>query len=163
MRLTATGTSAREAVGLANATSAALIDYTTTLNRSNPDLDRVLDQFRRTTARVLTLRRELTNARKRHAEDPSASTRRRVDAVRVDLSVAELRRETLRATYDVTGRTQGSTSLLQVLAPARTASSDRGRYVQTLGFVGFAVGVAVGLALAMLLATARVRRRALRA
>ena len=52
---------------------------------------------------------------------------------------------------------------LTTLAPARAASSDRRRYVQTLGFVGFAVGAAVGLALAMLLATARVRRRSLRA
>jgi hypothetical protein len=163
MRLTATGTSAGDAVRLANVTSAALIDYTTALNRSNPDADRLLDQYRRTTARVLALRRDLANARKRHAENPSARTRRRVDSARVDVSVAELQRDTLRATYDATGRTQGSTSLLQVLSPARVASSDRERYVQTLGFVGFAVGVAVGLALAMLLATARVRRRALRA
>jgi len=161
MRLTATGTSADGAVRLANAASAALIDYTTTLNRSNPDADRLLNQYRQSTAQVLTLRRDLTRALKRHSDNPTAKTRRRVDAARVDVSVAELRRDTLRATYDATGRTQGSTSLLQVLAPARAAASDRGRYVQTLGFVGFAVGLAVGLALAMLLATARVRRRTL--
>jgi uncharacterized protein involved in exopolysaccharide biosynthesis len=161
LRLMATGSSAGDAVRLANATAAALSDYTTVLNRSNPDADRLLRKFRQTNARVQTLRHTLDNAVKRHSQSPSPRTRQRVDGARVDLSVAQLQLDTLRATYDETGRTQGSTSLLQVLVPARAASSDRGRYVQTLGFVGFAVGVAVGLALAMLLATARVRRRAL--
>jgi hypothetical protein len=159
MKLMAKGSTAGDAVRLANAGAAALIDYTTTLNRSNPDADRLLRMYRETSARVLVLRRTLDRARKRHNASPSAKTRGRVDAARVDLSSAQLQLDTLRATYDETGRSQGSTSLLQVLTPARAAESDRSRYLQTFGFVGFAVGLAVGVALAMLLATARVRRR----
>ena len=161
MRLMAKGSTANDAVRLANAGAAALIGYTTALNRSNPDADRLLRLYRETNARVLVLRRTLDRARKRHNTDPGPKTRRRLDAARVDLNAAQLQLDTLRETYDQTGRTQGSTSLLQVLTPARAAASDRSRYVQTFGFVGFAVGLAVGVALAMLLATARMRRRAL--
>jgi uncharacterized protein involved in exopolysaccharide biosynthesis len=162
IRLMAVGRNADDAVRLANAAAAGLIGYTTTLNRSNPDATRLLNQYRDISGRVLRLRRALATARKRHAAAPTDRTRRRVDAARVDLTVAQLQQDTIRGTYDATERTQGSTSLLQVLSPARAAASDRGRYVQTLGFVGLAVGLAVGVALAMLLATTRIRRRALR-
>jgi uncharacterized protein involved in exopolysaccharide biosynthesis len=162
VKVSAVGRSADAASRLANAAAAGLIGYTTALNRSNPDTPRLLAQYRQASARVYDLRRQLGDARKRNAAASTRRTRRRVDALRVDLSVAQLRLDSIRAAYNSTMSSQASTSLLQVLAPARGATSDRSRYVQTLGFIGFAVGAAVGLALAMLLASARVRRRALR-
>lgn len=159
IRVRGKGSSAKQAVRVANAAGAALIGYTTALNRSNPDVQRLLSQYKQASARVLDLRRQL---RETDQALVTPETQRQIDAIRVDLSVAQLRLDTIRATYSQTASTQGSTSLLQVLAPARGATSDRSRSVQTLGFIGLAVGLAVGLALAMHLATRHVRRRTLR-
>jgi len=158
MRVFARGADAPHAVALANASSDALVAYTTALNRSNPDSPRLLQRFRSASTDVLKARSRLDAARRRHANGPTDATRASVLSARVDLSVAQLRAETARVAYDTSTRSQAATSLVQVLQRASAATSDRRRFMQFFGFAGLLAGLAVGVALATLLAKRRLRR-----
>jgi uncharacterized protein involved in exopolysaccharide biosynthesis len=82
-----------------------------------------------------------------------------MQASEVRLRVAQLRSDTLRQAYDDSTQSQAATSLVQVLERASSAGSDRARYLQFLGFIGFVAGLAVGLAVATVRANRVVRRR----
>jgi uncharacterized protein involved in exopolysaccharide biosynthesis len=158
MRVFGRGADAAHAVAVSNAASDALVAYTTGLNRTNPDGPRLLRRFRETSTQVLRAQARLDTVRRQHANAPTDATRARVLAARVGLSVAQLQEQTARVAYDTSTRSQAATSLVQVLQRARTATSDRVRYMQFFGFAGLLAGLAVGVALATLLARRRRRR-----
>jgi capsular polysaccharide biosynthesis protein len=159
IRVSAVGTNAGEAVRLANLASDALVTFTTQLNRSNPDTSRLLRRFTAASREVVVQRAELIRLRRRYVARPTRATKQDMQATEVKLRVAQLQRDTLSQAYDASTQSQAATSLVQVLERASTASSDRSRYLQFLGFIGFAAGLAVGLALATLRANRLVRRR----
>jgi uncharacterized protein involved in exopolysaccharide biosynthesis len=159
IRLSATGTNAGGAIRLANLASAALVTYTTELNRSNPDTSRLLGRFTTASRDVVEQRAELSRLRRSYDADPTHEKRSEMQATEVKLRVAELEQETLHEAYNTSMQSQASSSLVQSVERATTASNDRVRYLQFLGFVGLVAGLAVGLALATLLANRLLRRR----
>jgi uncharacterized protein involved in exopolysaccharide biosynthesis len=159
IRLSATGTDAGGAIRLANLATNALVAYTTALNRSNPDTSRLLGRFTDASRDAVQQRAELSRLRRSYDANPSDEKRAEMQATEVKLRVAELQQETLHQAYTTSMQSQASSSLVQTIERASTASNDRLRYLQFLGFVGLVAGLAVGLAVATLLANRLVRRR----
>lgn len=159
IKVFARDTSAGDAVRLANLASSALVTFTTQLNRSNPDTSRLLTRFTASSRDVVVQEAQLRRLRRSYVAHPTRAARDQMQATEVKLRVAELQRDTLREAYDASTQSQAATSLVQVLERASGAVSDRLRYLQFLGFIGFVAGLAVGLALATLRANRLVRRR----
>jgi uncharacterized protein involved in exopolysaccharide biosynthesis len=159
IRLSATGTNAGGAIRLANLASSALVAFTTELNRSNPDTSRLLGRFTDASRDVVGQRAELSRLRRRYDAAPTAEKRAEMQATEVKLRVAQLRQDTLREAYDASTQSQAATSLVQIIERASTASNDRFKYLQFLGFIGLVAGLAVGLAIATLRANRLLRRR----
>jgi len=150
IRVTATGLDAAGARRLADIAANALIAYTTSLNRSNPDSPRLLDRFRAEALRSEELSTDLRRAERRYGDERSGENLNAVQDLRVDLRVSQLQAETLRTAYDSSTRSQAATTLLSMLQRATPATSDRGQFMQFLGFIGLAAGLALGFALATL-------------
>lgn len=159
IRVTALGATADEATRLANLSGNALIRYTTDLNRSNPDVPRLLRGFREASGDLVRARARLSDLRRRRDAAPPSVSLRSVQQAEVDFEVAKLRTDTTKTAYQASLANQASTSLIQVLKPAAAATNDRLRKMQLYGFLGFAAGVALGLALATVWANALIRRR----
>jgi hypothetical protein len=159
VRVFAQASDAAEAVRIANAAATGLIGYTTKQNRSNPDTPRLLGLFRKASTDVQRVQARVVTRRRANDAGSTSATRRALQDAQVDLDVAQLRRETTRAAYDASTRSQASTVLLTPLQPATAATSDRSRYIQLFGFVGFVAGLTIGLALATLRANRVLRRR----
>jgi uncharacterized protein involved in exopolysaccharide biosynthesis len=158
IRVIAIGTTEQRAVMLANKASYGLVGYTTALNRSNPDADRLLRLFRTHSAEVVRLQARVATLGRRQVNTPSPKTRLLLNQERVNLEVAQLELTTVRNAYDAATRSEASTQLVQMLTPAAVASSNRSSRLQFYGFIGFAAGLAAGLALATLRANSVVRR-----
>lgn len=147
------GRNPQAAIALANATASTLISYLTSLNRSNPDSPRLFRNF--TTAALDVQRRARVTARLDRAaiNSPTPGNRAAADQAHASLEAAVLYRETERALYQSSQQGQSSTSLVQVLARATTASSDRSSRLELLLFLAVAAGLLLGLALATLQAS----------
>jgi uncharacterized protein involved in exopolysaccharide biosynthesis len=159
IRLSAIGTDARGAIRLANLASSALVTFTTQVNRSNPDTSRLLGRFTDASRDVVEQRAELSRQRRSYDSEPTEEKRAEMQATEVKLRVAQLRQETLHEAYNSSTQSQAATSLVQVIERASSATNDRSKYLQFLGFIGLVAGLAVGLAIATLLANRLVRRR----
>jgi uncharacterized protein involved in exopolysaccharide biosynthesis len=153
------GPNGGDAVRLANAAAAALVAYTTQLNRSNPDSPRLLKRFRDAATVLLRARARADGLQRANQRAPTADRRRRLQRARVDVQVAQLRADTAKVAYDTSTRSQAATALVQVMQRARDATSDRSRYTQFLGFAGFVAGLTVGVGLATLQARRRLRKQ----
>jgi capsular polysaccharide biosynthesis protein len=159
IKVFASGSSAAGAVRLANLASSALVTFTTQLNRSNPDTSRLLTRFTAASRDVVAQRSELRRLRRSYVAKPTRAKRDEMQAVEVKLRVAQLQSDTLRQAYDASTQSQAATSLVQILERASSATSDRFKYLQFLGFIGLVAGLAVGLALATLRANRLLRRQ----
>jgi capsular polysaccharide biosynthesis protein len=159
IKVFATGSSAAAAVRLANLASSALVTFTTQLNRSNPDTSRLLAQFTAASRDVVAEQSELQRLRRSYVTRPTRAKKAEMQATEVRLRVARLQSDTLRQAYDASTQSQAATSLVQVLERASSATSDRFKYLQFLGFIGLVAGLAVGLALATLRANRVLRRQ----
>lgn len=143
-RVFGTGSSPEQAVATANAASQALRRYVTDVNVRNPDATRIFARFRAASAARERARARVAAARA--AGDDAALTR-----ARADLAAAELEVDTLRQLYQQSLQGTASASVIQVITPARTATSDRRPVAQRLALTGLVTGLLVGLALCMLL------------
>jgi uncharacterized protein involved in exopolysaccharide biosynthesis len=159
-RIEATGDSERAAVALAGAASTQLVEYTTKLNRSNPDSARLLRRFQR--AAVVLNRKQAARDRLRRTvgRSPSGRGREALIAAATETQLAQLEFQTLRANYQTSQQSQAATALVQVLTTPSKAASDRWPRLQLFLFIGLAIGLTFGLAFAML-RTSREARRAI--
>ena len=140
IRIEATGSSERESVALANAASRGLRNYVVKLNRNAQATD-VLAQYRRAV-------RDVANAQKRVAAslgNPGALQR-----AQLRLQTAQLRSKALEQQYQFQAGNEAPPNLVQLLAPATSASSDFDSQLQELVLIGAVAGLLVGLALALL-------------
>ena len=138
------------AVLLANTTGRDLITYLTNLNRVNPDSQRLFEQFQ---AAALDVHKRSDISKRLEAalgSNPNSASRSAANQALATLDAAILRRETLRSVYQSSQGGQSSTSLVQILARATNARSDRGTRLQLLLFLGAAAGLVLGLVLATL-------------
>jgi uncharacterized protein involved in exopolysaccharide biosynthesis len=149
-RIEAEGESEAEAVELANLATQEIIQFTTRLNRENPDSERLFADYRRATLRERQLERVRGRAAAAFRQNPSPATRDALDRAEADLAAAQLQVRALSQSYQESQEGQANTSLLQVLTPAADASSDKTSKLQLLIAIGLFVGLFLGLALATL-------------
>jgi capsular polysaccharide biosynthesis protein len=139
IRIRATSESERGAVGLANGASRGLRAYVIKLNH-NAQGTEVLDEYGRSLRAVAAARRRLGAA-------GTASARQRAG---FQLQTAELKAKTLGQQYQFQAGNEAPPNLVQVLAPAVSATSDFSSRLQELLLVGAVAGLCVGIALALL-------------
>jgi hypothetical protein len=144
--ITATGSSEREAVELANAAKTALTDYVTRLNRSNPDSARLLRQFERASLR-LEMARQARDAAQASMASAGSET---LDELNARVAKAQLEVKTLNGLYQASQEGQAATDVIQVLSPANSAYSDSRAFLQRLLFVGLVAGLIAGAGVALL-------------
>lgn len=139
----ADGSSAAQAVALANAGGRGLIDYITALTRQQEG-GGALARFR--AAQLRTDRARIRYAKIAHRE-PSHSAA--LQQARLDVLTAQLRSQSLSTKYVAGEAGPDPQNLMQLVGPATAASSDRTSMLERLILVGLAVGIILGLALAL--------------
>ena len=150
-----TGPSAASAMNVSNRGARALRRYVVRLNTRNPNGARLFRQFRqasydraRARDRLEGLKAEFR--RRNEGRSPSARQRQSLARARGRLDAAALRQEVARTNYAASQGSESMVSLVQNLARAESASSNRFERLQILLFIALSVGVLLGLALATL-------------
>jgi capsular polysaccharide biosynthesis protein len=155
VRVDATGTSARQAIDLANAASSALVSYLASFTKSDPDAARLR---RRLQAANLAYERATVLV-------PSASGKS-LDATGQQLKAnADTARDSvaaLNSAFQQAVLNESVSSLLQPVTSASSATSDRSSKLQIALLAALLAGAIIGVALATLRAN-MVARRALAA
>ncbi|MFL5845912.1 MAG: hypothetical protein ACJ762_14590 [Solirubrobacteraceae bacterium] len=139
LRVEASDADAKVALTLANKAADALIAHVLDLNRRANLRDDVLYKYKRAAAKVATLQRQIA------VVGPKAPA---VEDLNGRLQTAILRRDALGTIYNVAAAGEISENLLQVVAPAAEAESDRDTTVQRFGLIGGLAGLLIGLVLA---------------
>lgn len=155
VRITATGTSASDAITLVNAASKSLTAFLTKFNRDNPDEPHLLRLLR---AAEVKLQADKAAA-PQGVQNPVTPSQQRALAT---LASQQAIVNAIAANYQSSVLTQAVSSLLQPLVSAHTASNDRKNKLEIAVFAALVAGLVVGLALATLWAN-RVARLALMA
>jgi uncharacterized protein involved in exopolysaccharide biosynthesis len=128
-----------QAVALANAASTALVNYAVQLNSGNAVSNQLLQRYRNASHAL-----QLADARLEQA--PPRSRQQRAAQVTVDL--ARLRLQTNAALYQQSEAGQATANLVQKLAPAAPATSDRSSVLQQYAAGGLIAGLLIGVGLA---------------
>jgi capsular polysaccharide biosynthesis protein len=152
IRVVATDTSAGRAVTLANSTSTTLVQYTSTLNRTDTSSARLLAQYRAASLEVNTLQDRHDQLQRVHASKSSIS------ALDADLSAARLRAQAVSTEYQATEQQRGTSKIVGVLTQATGASNDRTSKLELLALAGALAGLLLGAAIATLRVNRMVRR-----
>ncbi|MBJ7331725.1 MAG: hypothetical protein JHC95_17650 [Solirubrobacteraceae bacterium] len=154
-----TGPSQRSAVRLSNEVSDSLVLYTQNLNNRDPEAGVMLAAYKKASATLADRETRVQDAARRYEDDPTTSRREALARARASRAFWRLKEDALAVRYQTAEQGATSNSLVQVLNPARVASSDRSRWVQILGFAGLVGGLLLGLGAATLWANRTLRRR----
>lgn len=146
----ATDETPEQAVRKADAAAEALTGYAVELNSGRDVGDGLLRRYRSAAAEYRSARLALDRA-------PRRGRRRETLETRVD--TAKLKRDTLGFLYGQSQAGQATVHLVQKLAPAGAATSDRDEVLQNYLAAGAIAGLLIGVGLAMARANAVVRRR----
>ena len=152
-RVRAEAAAPRRAVALANAGARALARERLGI-ASAADRAARLRAFRRAAAALATARAGLRARQADAATTPAALAR-----AEADVAAAQVALDARRSAYLSGAQSTTATPSVQLIAPARAASGDRGATLELLLVVGLAAGLAAGLALAVLAERRAVARR----
>jgi hypothetical protein len=150
IRVIATGNDRAETVRLADAAGDALVDYALELNSGSTQSDRIFRRFRAASRDFRRASERLDRARRRNRDTRSLETQ--VDLARLEMQVSSF-------LYQNSQAGQATTGLVQKLAPASRASSDRDEMLRTLVAAGAVAGLLIGIGLAVWRGNAVARRR----
>lgn len=151
VRIDATGSSAKEAIDIANAASAALVSYLGRLNQHDPDVARL--QMALLAANVAyqhALAQMLSTS-----QGPLNSADQRLKA-KVDTARASV--AGINSVYQQTLSNQAVSTLLQPVSSATGATSNKTSKLETALFAALIAGAILGVALATLRANVVARR-----
>jgi hypothetical protein len=158
IRVTAVASSERQAVGLANAASAALADYVNRESRSEADAAALSRRYRRVALRYRQQLRAKDRRARLYRSAPTPENKRALDRSAAAADTARLERNGLFATYQTVVEGTTARPPLDVFATANSASSDRYRVLQILLFTGVVGGLLAGAALALFRAVGKAGR-----
>jgi hypothetical protein len=144
VRIRATASSPQQAQRMADATGDALVAYARSLNSKNPDTPRLLKRFIADSKELRAATKALSQGQK------GADTR---------ADVASLQKTTDALLYQQSKAGDSATSLVQKLAPASIAKSDRSSVLQQLLLAAVIAGALIGIGLALARAHSQTRRR----
>lgn len=156
--ITATAGNADDARVTANAAANALRTYVARITATNPDADRLFQDYQVASRQLASARAALASARVRAA----ARRARPQDAERViraqaRVDAAQLRAQSVGDLYRQSLSGAASANVIQILNPAEAAASDRTRTLVRYTGVGLIAGCLLGLALTMMAAAPRPR------
>jgi capsular polysaccharide biosynthesis protein len=146
IRVDATGASKASSIALANAASIGLRNYVIRLNK-DAQSSAMLRDFQ-------AAQRDAVAAQQRLARAQRGGNTALIQRRQLDLQTAQLKASTLEGKYKYQSGTTPPANLVQVLAPATTATSDFESRLEELLLIGLVAGVVFGLALALLRANA---------
>lgn len=152
IRVEAEGASEGEAVRLANGAANGVIAYVGQLGRRQQNSS-LLERYRRANARVARLEQRVKTLR------ASRSSQAQIRNARLDLETAKLQASGLEGEFRSSPGGAAPQSLLQLIAPATSASSDFSSMLQRLGLIGLGAGLLVGIGLALIVSNRRFLRR----
>jgi len=158
VRVIATGSSAGDAIQLANTASKALVSFLVKFNRDAPDAARLLAQLRAAELAYQHANAVLVTARANSPLSASAPPTRSEQKLAAAADLARIKLNGLQADYQNELQGQAVSSLLQPLVSAQAASSDRHSKLQITVFIALISGLFVGLGLATLRANWVARR-----
>src|SRR4051794_19304037 len=145
----AKGPSADEAIKLSNAASRALKRYVDGLNASSAGVNSSLRAFKKASAQQHRAALTVQEAQVAYQRHPSFKARQAFTRAMQASDSAKLRVTVLASVYGNAKRVGATSNVLQILATATTASSDRGSVLQKVLFIAAAAGLAIGVALAV--------------
>ena len=151
IRVDATGASEASAVALANGASSGLRQYVVKLNQ-NAQANGMLRDFQQSQRAVNAAQRRLDRALK-------GGNTGSVQKAQLALQTAQLRASTAEGRYKYESGSEPPPNLVQLLAPASSATSDFAARLQELLLIGLVAGAVIGLALALLRANIGLIRR----
>ncbi|MBA2348672.1 MAG: hypothetical protein H0V81_10295 [Solirubrobacterales bacterium] len=153
IRVDAEGDSEAAAIQLANAGAKGLIAYIEQIELAQQQTG-LLAEYRQSRDLVDEARRRFARLQESDEKDTA-----RVRQARVDLELARLRTSGLktRVRFDTAGET-GLNNVLQLLAPAVEADSDRSSILQRLILIAVAAGAVLGAGLSLVRANRGLRR-----
>lgn len=153
IRVDAEGDSEEAAIQLANAGAKGLIAYIEEIEQAQQQTG-LLAEYRQSRAIVDEARKRF--ARLQEADDEDTE---RVRQARVELELARLKTSGLknRVRFDTAGES-GLNNVLQLLAPAVEADSDRSSILQRLILIAVAAGAVLGAGLSLVRANRGLRR-----
>jgi hypothetical protein len=141
IRVRATGKDAGEARRLADAVAASLVTYAIDLNNGSTESARLFRDFKAATRRM---ERAGAKAQRLKLSDP------RYEAAKTREDIARLKAQTAGALYQRSVAGQATTNLVQKLAPAAPATSDRNSVLQQFIAGALIAGLLIGIGLAVL-------------
>ncbi len=144
----ATAGDARDAEQTADATANSLVRYAISLNSGRSTSEKLLVRYRNASRRLQQARADL---------DRVPPTRRQGLETRVD--IARLQRDTAGFLYTQSQAGQAATELVQKLAPAADAESDRRKVLGNYLAAAAVAGILIGVGLAVARGNALARRR----
>jgi hypothetical protein len=150
IRVEAEANSAGLAVLIANLTAKNLQRHAVELARSNPDSRRLFKDFKRASHGYREAVLRWQRAHRRHRGEDSADT---------NLELARLRKNSTASLYQTSLGGQATTNAVQILSPARGATSDRRAVLERLLAAGLLGGFAIGVGLAYLFGRNRIPGR----
>ncbi|MCC6832845.1 MAG: hypothetical protein IT200_16020 [Thermoleophilia bacterium] len=156
--VTATAGNADDARVTANAAANALRTYVARITATNPDADRLFQDYQVASRQLATARAALGSAR-RQADARGATPQDADRAIRAQARVdaAQLRAQAVGDLYRQSLSGTASGNVIQILNPAGPAASDRRRTLVRYAAVGLIAGCLLGLALAVAAPGARSR------
>jgi hypothetical protein len=170
--VSARGSSAADAVRLANAVSRAMVNYGRSRSNTDAAFARMLEKYRtavrdrdKARTRVADLRSRLPGATGSAASGTTTTThqhpprRGELAQAKADLEAKQLRVDSLAEAYRTRAATPGQSAVVQPLVNAVGASSDRNSKMQLYGGVGALAGLCIGTAFAVMLMAFRYRRQ----
>ena len=153
----ATGASSDQAVRLSNATARAL-QVAVDVQKQRTGAVVALAQYTRLQKRADTLDLMASQLKAQRQTNPAVVTAASVDAAELSAQVATLQAQAQSERYTSAYNLSTDTNL-EILNPARGASSDRKTYLERYGIVGLVAGLVTGVMFAFLVALVRQRSR----
>jgi hypothetical protein len=145
----AKGPSSHEAIKLANAGARALVRYVDGLNASSSGVNSSLRAFKRASEQQHRAAIAVQEAQVAYQRHPSFKSRQAVTRALQRSDSAKLRVTVLASVYGNAKRVGATSNVLQILAPANSATNDRDSVLQKVLFIAAAAGLAIGVALAV--------------
>lgn len=158
LRLTSTGESEKDALGLGDAAGRELRRYLRGQERDAVTADDILKEYRSLTRKLGDLERKRGALRGERVGDPAAVSLGEIENVTSQIRSQELLVESAGIRYREAVDADDDAGQIKLIDSGSRASSDRSSYLQLLGLIGLLSGAVLGSVLALLLA----RRRAAR-
>jgi len=160
--VSATGHSQKGAVDLANEASDQLVTYLSNVNVANPDADRLLGEYKTAVARLTDLQNVRSRAKRTYDGSATTTNRKKLSKATADEQEQSLQTQALKSSYLSSQQGASQATLVQLLNPAKGASSNKRSRIEALLFGALVVGLLIGIALAVSRSRTLLRRALLR-